>query len=111
MTESIKRGAIILCRFPTSETSVQSGMRPAVVLSNEKANAKSPVITVVPLTGADKKSLPVHTVIKSTVKKSIALAEQLTVVDVRSQVIKILGAVTTKEMNDLERAVKVQLAI
>lgn len=46
----IKRGDIIIADLGQHETSIQSGIRPCVVMSNNMANKHSPVITVVPLT-------------------------------------------------------------
>ena len=50
---TIRRGDILwadLGMFPT--TSVQGGVRPVIVVSNNKANTYSSVITVVPLTSS-----------------------------------------------------------
>lgn len=40
---------------PDNETHVQYGVRPAIVISNNKANENSPAITVIPLTSNRKK--------------------------------------------------------
>ena len=51
---TIRRGDILwadLGMFPTS--SVQGGVRPVIVISNNKANTYSSVITVVPLTSSN----------------------------------------------------------
>ena len=58
----IKRGDIIIVDLGQHETSVQSGIRPCVVMSNDMANRHSPVITVVPLTSKIRKKqyLPTH---------------------------------------------------
>ncbi len=107
----IKRGAIVLCEMPKYvNSSVQGNVRPAVVLSNDKANIYSSVVTIIPLTGASKKPLPVHTVVKSTVRESTALAEQLTIID-KNRIIRILGRVTDDEMCRITQAVKIQLAM
>jgi mRNA-degrading endonuclease toxin of MazEF toxin-antitoxin module len=46
-----KRGDIYFVDFGKSiDTRKQSGIRPVVVVSNNKANQHSPIITVVPLT-------------------------------------------------------------
>ena len=60
---TIRRGDILwadLGMFPT--TSVQGGVRPVIVVSNNKANTYSSVITVVPLTSRiyKKRYLPTH---------------------------------------------------
>lgn len=52
---TIRRGDILwadLGMFPT--TSVQGGVRPVIVVSNNKANTYSSVITVVPLTARNR---------------------------------------------------------
>lgn len=46
----IKRGDIVLVDLGIHENSIQSGIRPCVIVSNDKANRYSPVFTVVPLT-------------------------------------------------------------
>ena len=68
--------------FPT--TSVQGGVRPVIVVSNNKANTYSSVITVVPLTSRiyKKRYLPTHVFISKydmtgIRKGSLALAEQV----------------------------------
>ena len=55
---TIRRGDILwadLGMFPT--TSVQGGVRPVIVVSNNKANTYSSVITVVPLTSRERWNL------------------------------------------------------
>ena len=49
-TVKIRRGDIIIADLGQHETSIQSGIRPCVVMSNNMANRYSPVITVVSLT-------------------------------------------------------------
>lgn len=84
-----KRGDIYFVNFGENRSSYkQSGIRPAVVVSNNKANQKSPVITVVPLTARiwKKKYLPTHVQIplkrsSGLDKPSMALAEQVETLD------------------------------
>ena len=84
-----KRGDIYYADFGVKNGSCeQSGIRPAVVVSNNKANANSPVITVVPLTTKiwKKPYLPTHVQIPFSVttglhRKSMALAEQVETID------------------------------
>ena len=46
-----KRGDIYMARLSADEDggSLQEGMRPILIISNDKANEHSPVITIVPL--------------------------------------------------------------
>lgn len=58
-----KRGDIYFVDFGQNiDTCKQSGIRPAVIVSNNRANEHSPVITVVPLTSKiyKKRMLPTH---------------------------------------------------
>lgn len=84
-----KRGDIyfVNCGCDTS-SSLQCGVRPVLVVSNDVANAHSPVVTVVPLTGQlrKKRSLPTHVLIPCSkrhglTQPSVALAEQVTPMD------------------------------
>ena len=84
-----KRGDIyfVNCGCDTS-SSLQCGVRPVLVVSNDVANAHSPVVTVVPLTGQlrKKRSLPTHVLIPCSkrhglTQPSVALAEQVTSMD------------------------------
>ena len=60
-------------------SSIQVGKRYAIIVSNDKANKYSSVVTAIPLTSVEKKVLPTHLDIPSKwglTKKSILLAEQ-----------------------------------
>ena len=79
-----RRGDIYYVDFGMNiDTRKQSGIRPVVIVSNNKANAHSPVITVVPLTSKvhKKRFLPTHVYIPASAGfglscGSLALAEQ-----------------------------------
>lgn len=81
------RGDIYLVNFGRNKnTYKQNGVRPALVVSNNRANKNSPVVTVVPLTSKvwKKPFLPTHVTIPSGVglsKPSMALAEQVEAID------------------------------
>lgn len=84
-----KRGDVYYVDFGHNiESCKQSGIRPAVIVSNNRANVYSPVITVVPLTSRihKKRSLPTHVYIPrgcgtGLPKSSMALAEQVETID------------------------------
>lgn len=97
-------------------TSVQSGIRPALVVSNNTANRHSPVITVVPLTTKTwkKRYQPTHIFLPKTAgfglnQNSIVLAEQLISVD-KSQLMERIGRITDeKMMGRITEAVQIQI--
>ena len=69
----------------------QGGFRPVLVVSNNRANEHSPVITIVPLTARvyKKRQLPTHVFIPrwsaGLNKHSMALAEQVETIDKNRQ--------------------------
>ncbi len=83
------RGDIYYIDFGEEDgTHKQRGVRPAVIVSNNRNNESSPVVTVVPLTSKIKKKrhLPTHVQIHKKYsgglsRDSMALAEQLETVD------------------------------
>ena len=106
---TIRRGDILwadLGMFPT--TSVQGGVRPVIVVSNNKANTYSSVITVVPLTSRiyKKRYLPTHVFISKydmtgIRKGSLALAEQ--VMSISTKCIIDFDDVDLKELKDIRK--------
>lgn len=110
------RGEIYLIDFGTDTTScVQSGVRPAVVVSNDRANRYSYAITVLPLTTKQKKPhLPTHVLIPRNphfglTKNSMVLAEQLMTVDKR-QLQKRIGRVYDQDiMEEITKAMQIQI--
>jgi mRNA-degrading endonuclease toxin of MazEF toxin-antitoxin module len=98
----------ILCE--KTEGSEQKGKRPAVVVSNDTGNAYAPIIEVVFLTTNTKRWLPTHVEIKSSSARSKALCEQVTTVD-KKRVSDYVGKVTKREMEEIEKAIKISLAI
>lgn len=78
----LKKGDIIFVNGNTSfKPGVQAGLRrPYIVISNNKFNEHSPVITCVALTSRTKKKSPVHLYIDKSIgvpQNSIALCEQI----------------------------------
>ena len=67
----IERGDILMVNLgQVPGTSLQSVIRPVVVVSNNKANTYSPVVTVVPFTSRvyKKRYLPTHVSIIKTMR-------------------------------------------
>lgn len=88
-----------MCDFSISANgSMQSGMRPCIIVDNNMAGAYSPCIHCVPLTSKDKRQFIMHYELTSDEQSgldepSIALCEQYTLVD-KSQLHKKIGQVT-----------------
>lgn len=105
----MKKGEIYYVDFGYAQGSEQGGKRPAVIVQNDIGNKYSPTTIVVPLTTQNKTKLPTHTAIRAT-KSSLALAEQIRVVD-KSRILRYVGKITNEEMERLERALAVSLGL
>lgn len=101
----IKRGDIIMCDLGINEGSVQSGIRPCVVVSNDYGNTYSNVYIVVPLTTKHKTEIPTHVQLDTN---SFALCEQVTTVS-EQQVLRKKSKTTDKVMKEISFALKVAM--
>lgn len=85
-----------------------------LIVSNDKANEFSPVITIIPITSKlGKKKLPTHVYMKSCglTKPSIALAEQITSIN-KSRLTKKVGSIKqTIYEKQIKNAIEVQLSM
>jgi mRNA interferase MazF len=95
--------------------SEQGGIRPAIVVSNNKFNMHSSAMTVVPLTSQMKNS-PVHVFINKLEynigleQDSIALIEQIRTID-KKRIVSYIGECPHKLMSKIELAMQIQLNI
>lgn len=102
-----------------SRSSVQSGMRPCVVVSNNKNNQYAKVLSVCPCTTRiSKKYVPTHVQIEPQdvqgyfEKTSILLAEQIATVDKRKVISKVGHIPEGSEvMLRIDAAVQLQLGL
>ncbi len=108
----IYRGDIFYIQPIKTNGHEQQGCRPAIIVSNTKANKYSPIVTVVYLTMQPRRHpLPTHVPIFSAPRQpSIALCEQLDTVDIK-RLNQWVGMVTEEEMKEIEKALLTQLAI
>ena len=116
--ENLKRGQIVWVDFPEVDdalgTHVQCGRRPAIILSNNTANAKSPIISIAAITSRKKKPLPVHVPVKTKSctlrQESTCLLEQMMTID-KSSIIGYIGDATDDCMRAIEKAIRIQLGM
>lgn len=103
-------------------TSVQSGTRPVLVISNDLNNRFGTVITIIPFTGAPKRlDMPTHVAVDpsdirngympSEIYASTLLAEQVTALD-KARLVGYVGAVVNPDLMDrVEAALLMQVGI
>lgn len=99
-------------------SSVQSGSRPVLVISNDVANRFSSTLTVIPLTTVQKKlNLPTHIQIAEAdcqmindhayLRNSVVLAEQVTTIGKNALLNKLGSLTSTAKRREVEQAIAV----
>ena len=112
----IKRGQIWYADLSPIRGSEQGGMRPVVIVSNDKGNAVSPVIIVAPITTKiGKKKLPTQVLVgtESGLKVlSMVMCEQVRTIDKTRLLGKEpMGNVKPYLMTAIDKALKISLGV
>lgn len=82
----VKWGDIVFVDFGKGIGSEQGGVRPAIVVQNNKGNSVSPCTVVVPVTSEEKHRIPTHITLypnsdNGLTKISTAMCEQIRTID------------------------------
>lgn len=109
----IKRGDIHLANLNPVVGSEQGGLRPVLIVQNDKGNKFSPTVIVAAITSSEQKpDLPTHIAIlpeQSGLKKpSIILLEQLRTLD-KSRLVSFIGSIDDETMQQVEKALECSL--
>lgn len=107
---SINRGDIFYIHREETVGSEQHSGRPAIIVSNADCNENSSVVEIVFLTCKHKRPLPTHVKIESIGRRSTALCEQITSVDV-CRLGDYKGHVTDEEMRQIDAALMCSLGL
>lgn len=104
-TVIVKWGQIYLCKLGDSNGSVQSGVRPVLVVQNNIGNNNSTTTVVATITTALKKlNQPTHIVLDESCglrEKSMVMLEQITTIDINKSLVKYIGEI--KDAKTLHR--------
>ena len=103
-----KRGEVWWVNFDPSVGQEVKKKRPAVIVSNDVSNKYLKRYQVVPLSSKTGKLYPSETLVKIGGKDGKAMADQLTTVSELRFMNKI-GDVTSKEMEEIEQVIRLQL--
>ena len=79
-----------------------------MIISNNKANKYSEIITAIPLTTRRKTPLPTHYVFRVNGKINVAMAEQIVCLN-KADITEIIDTMTDYDLEQLENKVKIQL--
>lgn len=96
----LHRYDIIEAELDYGSGSIQKKRRPYIIVSNEKGTTNATIVTVMPLTSAKKKRLPVHECLEARsetglTKYSMILGEQPQTI-CKEEIIRKLGNVTDR---------------
>lgn len=107
--KEVRYGQIWFIKARDINGNLQHGNRPVIIVSNDKNNLFSPTVNVIPLTSKlDKKKLPVHSNINSTIVTSISLAEQITTIN-KGDLLNCVGECSEEEIRQFKICLLIQL--
>jgi mRNA interferase MazF len=105
-----KRGEIWWVNFDPSIGGEIRKKRPAVVVSNDLANAALNRVQVIPLTSTIHKLYPAECLVRTPDAASKAMADQLTTVSTLRLVTK-MGQISAQDMEAIEQIIRFQLGL
>lgn len=109
------RGEIYLVDLSNQVGSEQAGVRPAVIVQNERGNLHSPTTIICPLTSQDKTPIDTHVTLTprdaGILKISTVLCEQVRVVD-KTRLKKKLGEVSNQaKIEDINKKLMISIGV
>lgn len=111
----IKRGDIFLTNLEPVKGSEQGGIRPCLVVQNDKGNKYSPLTIIAPLTSKEfTKEFPTNVFLSKKDSKldkdSTILLNQIKTID-KSRIVKKISSLDFFLMNRVDMAIKISLAL
>jgi mRNA interferase MazF len=111
---TVKRGDIFYADLDPVQGSEQGGLRPVVIIQNDKGNKYSPTTIAVALTSnVHKNFLPTHVRTDNWAglpKDSVILAEQVRTID-KSRLRDKIGHLSPRMMEEVEQALTVSIGL
>jgi mRNA interferase MazF len=112
---NIKRGEIYLVALDPVVGKEISKTRPVVIVSNDRNNEFSGTVTILPITSKNLKRIYPFEVFLSKgsgnlPKDSKVKADQIRTLD-KTRIIKFIGKLTKDEIGEIEKALKIHLAL
>ena len=110
------RGDIYFCDFIEQGGSVQSGLRPALIIQNNMGNKYSSTLIVSPITSiVKKKDQPTHVYLNKNFglnEESMVMLEQINTVDKEVHIKEYVGSVNDKRViAEIDKALRISLGL
>ena len=111
---NVKWGEIYLCNLGNTKGSVQTGVRPVLVIQNNIGNEHSPTIVVATITSVLKKlNQPTHILLDTSCglkEMSMVMLEQIRTIDKSKELIEYVGEVTDeKAISKIQQGMLIEL--
>ena len=106
----MQRGEVWWVSFEPAVGGEIKKTRPAVIVSNDVSNRYINRVQVVPLTSNTERVYPSEALVTVAERQSKAMADQISTVS-KLRLIKKVGTLSSEDMLQLERAIRVQLAL
>ncbi|WP_440118505.1 type II toxin-antitoxin system PemK/MazF family toxin [Paenibacillus sp. QZ-Y1] len=111
--KTVKRFEIWLANLGHRERSIQSGVRPVLIVSNDIGNKYSPVVLAIPITSKVKKSMPTHVLLEADkcdiADNSILLCEQIMTLNKNENLVNKLFTLPEEYSPAISRAIDISL--
>lgn len=108
MEQVYLRGDIVWSNNLDATGNIQSGRRPYLIISNNKCNQTSNILTAIPLTSKHKRYLPTHYTILLNGIENIVLTEQITCIS-QSNIVEYIDTIEDEDLKKVEEKIKIQL--
>lgn len=114
-TMEYHRGDIVWADFGDTIGSEQGGIRPAVVIQNEKGNQHSPCLIVAIMTSKDKKPMITHVSVNPSSETGLkrpttTMMEQIRTID-KSRILGWSGKLSDRMMECIDKAIAVSFGL
>jgi mRNA interferase MazF len=109
----IERGNLFYADLDPVIGSEQGGVRPVLIIQNNKGNRHSPTVIAAPVTAKHKPDMATHVKLDglSCIKEtSVVLLEQIRTLD-RKRLKNQIGKVSAEQMAEVDRAIAVSLGL
>lgn len=109
-----RRGDIFMADLVRDPLYRKRGMRPVLIIQNNKGNANSCSVIAVPITSRRKKSLPTHVILDrrcGVKRESIALCEDIMTIEKRCLLDYIGTIINTAAEAEVNEALRISIAL